>query len=351
VTLDAALRARVGALDLDLDLTAGDDEVVAILGPNGAGKTTVLRILAGLRAVDDGHVRLGDDVLDDPSAGVFVVPERRPVGVVFQDYLLFPYLSALDNVAFGLRSRGTRKAEARRIAREWLDRVGLTDHVDDKPSTLSGGQAQRVALARALATSPALLLLDEPLAALDASARGEIRRELRKHLATFAGVRLLVTHDAVDAATLADRLLVIEDGRISQTGTFDEISAHPRSGYVAELVGLNLWHGRASGGSVALDSGGELVIADTTVAGDVFVAASPRAVALFVQEPQGSPRNRWSGTVTDLDVVSDRVRVRIDGQVPVVAEITRGAASDLGLVPGASVWSAIKATDVDVYPS
>lgn len=351
MSLDAALHARVGALDLDLELAARDDEIVAILGPNGAGKTTVLRILAGLRGVDAGHVRLSEMVLDDPVAGTFVVPERRPVGVVFQDYLLFPYLSALDNVAFGLRSRGRRKAEARQIARDWLGRVGLDDHADDKPSTLSGGQAQRVALARALAPEPQLLLLDEPLAALDVTARGEIRRELRRHLASFAGVRLLVTHDPVDAATLADRLLVIEGGAISQAGTFDEISAHPRSSYVAELVGLNLWHGRAAQGSVALDGGGAIVIADSNVAGDVFVAASPRAVALFTTEPQGSPRNRWSGTVTDLDVVSDRVRVRIDGPVSVVAEVTRGAATDLALAPGASVWSAIKATDVEVYPA
>jgi molybdate transport system ATP-binding protein len=351
VSLDAALRARVGTLELDVELTAGDDEVVAILGPNGAGKTTALRILAGLQALDDGYVKLDGTVLDDPAAGVFAVPERRPVGVVFQDYLLFPYLSALDNVAFGLRSRGARKADARRVAREWLDRVGLTDQGDDKPGALSGGQAQRVALARALATDPRLLLLDEPLAALDVSARGEIRRELRRHLATFAGVRLIVTHDPVDAATLADRLLVIEGGKLSQAGTFDEISAHPRSAYVAELVGLNLLHGRIEGADVALDGGGVLSIAETGITGEVFAVVSPRAIALHLEEPHGSPRNRWVGTVVDLDVVADRVRVRIDGTIPIVAEVTRGAVQELALEPGTSVWSAIKATDVDVYPA
>ena len=351
MSLDAALRAHVGTLDLDVELQAGDDEVVALLGPNGAGKTTALRILAGLRALDDGHVHLDDDVVDDPSAGVFTVPERRPVGVVFQDYLLFPYLTALDNIAFGLRSRGARKPEARRIAHEWLERVGLADHADSKPGALSGGQAQRVALARALATNPRLLLLDEPLAALDAAARGEIRRELRRHLASFAGVRLLVTHDPVDAATLADRVLVLEDGKVSQAGTFAEVSAHPRSPYVAELVGLNLLRGRAADGAVTLDGGGAVAIADQSLAGAVFVVVSPRAVAVYRDEPHGSPRNRWSGTVSDLDVIGDRVRVRIEGSVPLVAEITRGAVQELALEPGASVWSTVKATEVDVYPA
>lgn len=349
MSLDATLRVHVGTLDLDIELQAGDDEVIALLGPNGAGKTTALRILAGLRALDEGYVRLDDDMVDDPARGVFTLPERRPVGVVFQDYLLFPNLSALDNVAFGLRSRGARKADARRTAHEWLGRVGLVDHADSKPSALSGGQAQRVALARALATNPRLLLLDEPLAALDASARGEIRRELRRHLASFVGVRLLVTHDPVDAATLADRVLVLEDGKVSQAGTFDDVSAHPRSPYVAELVGLNLLRGRAASGSVALDHGGAIAIADHAVAGDVFVVVSPRAVAVHRDQPHGSPRNRWSGTVSDLDVIGDRVRVRIEGGVPLVAEITRGAVQELMLEPGATVWSSVKATEADVY--
>jgi molybdate transport system ATP-binding protein len=349
MSLDAAIRARLGQLRLELELTADDDEVVAILGPNGAGKTTALRILAGLRSVDAGHVRLDGTELDDPASGVFVVPERRSVGIVFQDYLLFPYLTALENVAFGLRSRGTRKATARKTAREWLERVGLSEHADTKPSALSGGQAQRVALARALATEPRLLLLDEPLAALDVSARGEIRRELRRHLRAFAGIRLLVTHDPVDAATLADRLVVIEDGVVSQSGTFDEISAHPRSPYVAELVGLNLFLGTARDGTVAIGTGGELAIADTGVSGEVFAVVSPRAVAVYVDEPIGSPRNRWAGTVTDVDVVADRVRIRIDGVVPLVAEVTRSAVADLGLQPGQRVWSSVKATEIDVY--
>ncbi len=351
MSLDARLRARLGELDLDVELRASAEEVVAIIGPNGAGKTTILRILAGLLRLADGRVELDGALLDDPATGAYVVPERRPIGVVFQDYLLFPYLSARDNVAFGLRNRGASKRDARRSADEWLERVGLTDRATSKPAQLSGGQAQRVALARALATSPRLLLLDEPLAALDAGTRAEIRRELRRHLDEFAGIRLMVTHDPVDAATLADRLIVVEHGRVSQTGSVSEVSAHPRSEYVAQLVGLNLYRGDAARGSISIAGGGVLETGDSQLDGSVFAAVNPRAVALYRTEPDGSPRNRWQGTVTDLDVLADRVHVRLDGTAPVIAEITSTAADELGIEPGVQLWSVIKATDVRVYPA
>jgi molybdate transport system ATP-binding protein len=197
---------------------------VGLLGPNGAGKTTLLRVLAGLLQPDEARVVLDGRVLDDTATGEHVPAEERPVGVVFQNYVLFPHLSALENVAFGLRSRGVPKGEARRRATEWLDRVGLAQYRGSKPKHLSGGQAQRVALARAMATEPRLLLLDEPLAALDASTRLETRRELRRHLDGYDGVRLLVTHDPMEAIALAERLVVLESGRISQTGTPQEVS-------------------------------------------------------------------------------------------------------------------------------
>ena len=351
MSLEAQLRVQVGTLDLDVDLQAGDDEVVAVLGPNGAGKTTILRILAGLLRLDGGSVRLDDIVLDEPATDTYVVPEHRPIGVVFQDYLLFPYLSARDNIAFGLRNRGVPRREARQLADSWLERVGLGEHAGAKPLSLSGGQAQRVALARALATNPRLLLLDEPLAALDAGTRVEVRRELRRHLAEFAGVRIMVTHDPIDAATLADRLIVVEAGRVSQTGSVGDVSAHPRSEYVAELVGLNLYRGVATRGAILLAPGTTLETGDTRLDGDVFAAVSPRAVALYRDEPHGSPRNRWRGTVAELDVLADRVRVRIDGAAPVIAEITAAAAKDLDVQPGSELWSVVKATDVKVYPA
>src|SRR5437879_375683 len=213
MSLLAQVRLTRGSLVLDLEVAAHEGEVVAVLGPNGAGKTSLLRALAGLLPLTEGRITLDGMVLEDPGATIFVPPEQRRVGMVFQDYLLFPHLSVLENVAFGLRSRGVRRAPARRAAAAWLERLGLRSVGDARPGTLSGGQQQRVALARALATDPRLLLLDEPLSALDVSIRAEVRRDLRRHLREFPGVNLLVTHDPLEAIALADRLSVIETGR------------------------------------------------------------------------------------------------------------------------------------------
>ena len=292
--------------------------------------------------------RIDDAVMDDPAAGTFVVPERRGVGVVFQDYLLFPHLTVLENVAFGLRSRGVARAEARRRAQAWLARVGLADRAGAKPGSLSGGQQQRVALARALVTEPRLVLLDEPLAALDVGTRTELRRDLRTHLATFGGARVLVTHELLDAVALADRLVVLEDGRVAQSGAVHEVTTRPRSRYVADLVGVNLLRGVAQGHEITLDGGGVVITADP-VAGDVYVAIQPHSVSLHRAQPEGSPRNVWSGRVRGVDLLGDRVRIHVDGAVPIVAEVTAGAVGDLGLHDGVDVWATVKATDVSVY--
>ena len=350
MVLECSVRRRLGTLDLAVDVSVGE-EVVAILGPNGAGKTTLLHILAGLESIDAGHLTVDGTPWDDVAENVFVPPERRPVGMVFQDYLLFPFLTARENVAFPLRSRGVAKRDARARADEWLARVGLADRGGARPRELSGGQAQRVALARALVSEPRLLLLDEPLAALDAGARVDIRRELRRHLAEAPGARLIVTHDAVDASVLADRVVVLEDGRVAQEGTMVEIARHPRSEYVADLVGLNFFRGTARNGTVALDGGGEIVVADHTLGGAVYAAFHPRAVVLSLRANEGSARNRWAGSVTDVDVHADRVRVGIGGRVPLVAEVTPEAASELELTPGRLVVAAVKATEVRVYPA
>ncbi len=347
--LHAALALRLGSLDLDVTIDARAGETIAILGPNGAGKTTFLRAVAGLAPIDRGEVTLDGAILDDVARSVHMLAERRPVAVVFQDYLLFPHLSALENVAFGLRARGIRAADARARARAWLERLGVATHADARPRTLSGGMAQRVALARALAIEPRLLLLDEPLAALDASARGEIRRDLKRHLSAFGGIRVLVTHDPLEAIALAERLVILERGRIVQTGTAAEVTERPRSRYVAELVGVNLMRGKASAGEVTVD-GALLHTADATT-GDVFAVVHPRAVAVHRRRPEGSPRNVWPGRATSLDFQGDRVRVRIDGQLPIVAEITPAAVNDLGLDEGGEVWVSVKATEVSVYPA
>lgn len=349
-----SLRAHVvlqrGSLALSAELAITGDDVVVLLGPNAAGKTTLLRALAGLIPISRGRIVLDDTVLDDPAAGIRVPTECRPIGMLFQDYLLFPHLSALDNVAFGLRTRGLSRRAARTRAAEWLQRVGLHGHDSARPRALSGGQAQRVALARALATDPKLLLLDEPLAALDAGARAELRRELRRHLATYQGTSLVVTHDPLEAMTLADQLVVLEDGRITQTGSPLEVSAHPRSGYVADLVGVNLLRGHAHDGMIELPEGQHLVAANHRgLSGDVFAAISPRAVALYRAAPEGSPRNVWCGTAGPLDIAGDAVRVQIEGSVPLIAEVTAAAVADLRLGDGGQVWASIKASEVLVY--
>jgi len=349
VSLDAAVRLSLGVLDLDMGLAIEEGEVVALLGPNGAGKTTLLRAVAGLIALRGGHVRLDGTTLEDVATGEYIPTERRPIGVVFQDYLLFPHLSAVDNVAFGLRSRGMGKRTAGEKAVQWLDRVGLRSYARSKPAELSGGQRQRVALARALAPDPHLLLLDEPLAALDATTRAEVRRDLKRHLGSFPGLRLVVTHDPLEAAALADRLVVMENGRLVQTGTASEVTERPRSQYVADLVGVNLLKGQADHGFVRMP-GGPVVAATGAESGDVFAVIHPRAVALYRSRPDGSPRNVWPGRASGIEFIGDRVRVRIDGEVGVVAEVTPAAIKELNLGEGGEVWLSFKATDVGVYP-
>ena len=344
--LDARLVVRRGSFVLDLDLEAEPGEVVALLGPNGAGKSTALRALAGLTPISDGHIRVdGEPVHTLP-------PERRRIGMVFQDYLLFPHLSALENVAFGLRCQGVRRREARRRAAGWLERVGLADHAQARPRALSGGQAQRVALARALAVEPGLLLLDEPLSALDAHTRLEIRAALRRHLAGFGGAAVLVTHDPLDAMVLADRLVVLEDGRVVQRGDPAEVARRPRTDYVARLVGLNLYRGRASGGTVTLHDGGFRMDTVDRLDGEVFLAFAPSSVALHRARPEGSPRNTWPARVGAVERHGDRVRVRLDGPpLPAAADVTPGAVAELQLTEGTRLWAAVKATETRVYPA
>jgi molybdate transport system ATP-binding protein len=350
VSLDASIQLTLGPLDLDMELTIEEGEVVALLGPNGAGKTTLLRAIAGLIPFKSGHVRLDGKVLEDTASNQYVPTERRPIGFVFQDYLLFPHLNVIENVAFGLRSRGMSRRAAAGKALEWLDQVGLEGYAQAKPAELSGGQRQRVALARALAPNPRLLLLDEPLAALDVTTRAEVRRDLKRHLESFEGIRLLVTHDPLEAVALADRLIVIEKGHLVQTGSPPEVTERPRSQYVADLVGVNLLRGEADHGSIRLASG-PMVAAAGAELGEVFAVVHPRAVAIHRAHPEGSPRNVWPGRATSIELLGNRVRVRIDGEVPMVAEVTPAALRELSLVEGGDVWLSFKSTDVGVYPA
>ncbi|WP_326593085.1 ABC transporter permease [Streptomyces sp. NBC_01294] len=326
-----------------LTLDAAPGTTIAVVGENGAGKTTLLRALLGLTPRAHADLRLGDtDVTALP-------PHKRQVAWVPQDGALFPHLSALANTAYGLRARRVPRADARREAQAWLDRLGVGHLAQRRPAQLSGGQAQRVALARALAARPRLLLLDEPLAALDQTTRARVRHTLRTHLAGFGGVCLIVTHDPVEAVSLADRVLVLADGRALQDAPPSEVTRHPRSPWVARMLGRNAWPGIASADGLALAEGGRLVVAEALPEGAQALAIiAPEAVSVHRDRPGGSPRNVWQGTVREITAVGSRLRVLIAsaGAPDLVAEITPEAAAELGIVDGADVWTSVKATEV-----
>ena len=349
LVFDAEVRRGGFALAVSLNATCG--EVLGLLGPNGAGKSTLLGAVAGLTPVSAGHITLAGQVLDDADAGAFVEASGRPVGFVFQNYRLFPHLTVAENVAFSPRARGQGRQAARSAASHWLDRLGLADLADRKPGQLSGGQAQRVALARALAGQPELLLLDEPLSALDAGTRLDVQAELKRHLADFPGPCLLVTHDPLEALVLADRLLVLEGGRVVQEGTPAQIARQPATDYVAKLVGLNLYAGQADGAQVKLTGGGAFVVADTGQHGDVLVAVRPSAVVVSSQRPQpSSARNTWPAKITGLTLLADRVRLDLEGQPHALVDVTPAAVAELSLRSGSEVWLTTKATDLEIYP-
>jgi ABC-type sulfate/molybdate transport systems ATPase subunit len=316
--LDAELEVR-GRLEAAISAAPGD--VVAVVGPNGAGKTTLVHALAGLEGAR-GHARIdGADLLGLP-------PQERAVGVVFQDRRLFPHLSALENVAFGPRVQGADQAAARAAAHEALDRLGVADLADRRPKRLSGGQAQRVAIARALVTEPRLLLLDEPFTGLDVRVAAELRIELAHRLSEYSGVTILVTHDALDALTLANRVVVLDAGKVVQAGSPDEVAARPQTEHVARLVGLN-------------------VVRD----GAVLRAFPPSAVTVALDRPADSSRNHWAGTVRGAAPHGDAVRLQVgtDGGPDLIADVTPAATRDLGLATGRRVWLAVKETAITSY--
>lgn len=341
---------RRGDLRVDTHLSVGPGEVVALLGPNGAGKSSVLGALAGVLALEDGRIDLAGVTLADAERGEHVPARLRHVGLVVQDYLLFPHLSVLENVAFGLRARGVGRREARERAGGWVRRMGLDGYEGRRPRELSGGQAQRVALARALIVEPRLLLLDEPLAALDAGTRPSVRAGLRRHLRAYDGCALVVTHDPLEAMVLGDRVVVVEQGQVVQEGEPGELARHPRTDYVARLVGLNLSRGHASGSVVRLTSGAELVVAHPAD-GPVFAAFTPTAVTLSRRRPEGSARNAWPGRAVDVERHGDLVRVTMEGALPLLADITPLAVAELEVAPGVELWASVKASEVSVYPA
>jgi molybdate transport system ATP-binding protein len=341
---------REDGFSLDVSLAIPPGRTVALLGPNGAGKSTVVGAIAGVIAIDRGSIELDGVTLDARSGDVFLPSEERNVGVMFQDHLLFAHMSVVDNIGFGLRSRGMPKGEAETLASEWCDRFDLSGLERRSTRELSGGQAQRVALARALATNPSVLLLDEPLAALDVTTRARARRVLLEHLRGFAGPRLLITHDPAEAFLLADEIHVIEDGAITQVGSAEEITRGPMTDYAADLAGTNLLRGDAAHG-VVLVGDHVIHVADTPRDGPALLTIHPRAISLHRQRPEGSPRNSWQATVTHIETMADRSRVSVSSPVPLTSEVTSEAVAVLGVEVGSTVWLSIKATEIGIERS
>jgi molybdopterin-binding protein len=336
------MKASITTPWVTADLAAEPGEVIAVVGPNGAGKSTLLRALAGLTAATGSILLSGREVIDLP-------PQQRGIGWVPQERMLFERSSALDNAAYGLRARGIPRAEARRTALEWLQQLGIADLADRRPSALSGGQAARVALARALAPEPALVLLDEPLAALDAATRDDVRRLLRSTLTRSRAPALIVTHDVVDVVALADRVLVLEQGKVAQDATPTAVAAAPQTAWVAGLLGQNAWRGTTDDTGLVVDGGGHVSAAEPGPPGHAALAlAEPSAITLHRRRPEGSARTVIEGDVAELRALGGRVRVVVRGRPDVMAEVTAAAAAELRLAEGGYVYASLKATEVRI---
>jgi molybdate transport system ATP-binding protein len=351
--------ATVAARHLDVEFDVAAGEVLAVLGPNGAGKSTTMDVIAGLLRPDAGVVRVGGRTLTDTAAGIQVATHDRRVGLLLQDPLLFPHLSAQANVEFAPRSRGAGRARARAVATRWLAEVGVSDLGGRKPGQLSGGQAQRVAIARALAAEPEALLLDEPLAGLDVAVAASVRAVLRQVSAVAGRATVLITHDLLDVLTLADRVMVIEAGEVAEIGPVAEVLAAPRSLFGARLAGVNVVRGSLDGPNVLRGADGTAwhgtPAEDLTSLPAVVAVFSPTAVAVYRDRPTGSPRNCVKVAVAELHTNGATVRVRgdeqADGAPGLAADITAEAAADLRLAAGDSVWFTVKAQEVALHPA
>lgn len=348
MTLVVRITRDIGPHLLDVDLEVATGERLVIVGPNGAGKTSLLRSIIGLDPAGDGRIALGSEVWHDSATGADTAVEARRVGFVPQYPTLLAHLDALANVAYGPRSRGAGRAESRTIAMSAMETLAV-DHLSGRrPDTLSGGEAQRVAIARALAIEPNLLVLDEPTSALDIAARPGMRALISTATAPSETPAVIVTHDAVDALTLGDRIAVLEQGRLTQVGTGRELAAAPRTPYVAELLGINLIRGSLRG-SVLSTGAFELTVGAHDIDdGPAIATVRPRSISLHRSRPEGSPRNVWQSRVTSIDRGADRVRVRLTEPVEIVVDLTPAGLSAIGVGEGDEVWASVKASEVTV---
>lgn len=354
-TLGFAARVERDAFTLDVAFEVGSGETLVLAGPNGAGKSTCLDVLAGLIRPAQGHVRLGAEVWFDGATGAWRDPEHRRIGFVPQDRALFPHLSVRGNVEYGARARGARGGALRAAGEDWMRRLAIDSLSERKAFALSGGQQQRVALARALASGARVLLLDEPLSALDVSSRAEIRADLRRILSDVRLPAVIVTHDPTDASILGDRIAVMHAGRIAQCGTSQDLLFRPSTPFVADLIRTNLIRARLHEGSGlrrATYEGVEFhVLAGSTPSGNALLEFDPSAVVVSTERSVGSPQNVFQGTVASLVPLEDRIRMVAQVGCAIAADLTREAVADMGIAPGRSIWIAIKATAIRVHPS
>lgn len=350
------VQSRLERRDVEFDVAFEDGEVLAVLGPNGVGKSTLLLMIAGLLRPDRGRIEIGGTVVTDTSTGTFVPPHARGVAMLSQQAMLFPHMSAAANVAYAPRCKGRSRSAARAAAERWLDAVGAVDLADRRPAQLSGGQAQRVAVARALAVEPRLLLLDEPMAALDVTAAPALRRLLRDVVRGDGRTAIIVTHDLLDALAIADKVIVIDKGRVVESGPVRNVLTTPRSDFAARIAGINLIPGTVAEPGVLRTAWGTDVagVGDAPPGVAAIALFRPSAVAVHLDPPHGSPRNVIALTVAELDIHGTTVRIRSadqpDGGTGLAADITAAAAADLALEPGKSVYFVVKAQEVELHP-
>ncbi len=360
---DLDVAVAVDSRGVDLAFRVGAGEVLAVLGPNGAGKSTAAAVIAGVLRADRAVVRVGRRTLTDTATGVDVAVHHRRVGLLAQEPLLFPHLTALGNVEFAARRLGGRRAVTCARARGWLARVDAEDVADRRPAALSGGQARRVALARALAAEPDVLLLDEPLTGLDVSAASSVRTVLRtviRREGVDAGRPvLLITHDLLDVLALADRVLVVESGQIAEEGSVATVLGAPRSAFGARFAGVNVVRGELVGPTAVRGPDGLIwhgIAAEPLGLGtdsQALAVFSPASVAVFRERPQGSPRNSVGVRIAALEVIGSAVRVRADEQADgapgIAADLTAESVAELRLAVGVTAWFTVKAQEIRLH--
>lgn len=350
--LEANVQARAGRFEVACELAVEAGKAVALVGASGAGKTTVLRALAGLVHPQSGRVSCDGACWYDADRGIFLTPQDRSCGMVFAEYALFRHMSALENVCFGLRALGSGRAMAQTKARELMVLFDIESLASRRASTLSSGEMQRVAIARALATSPQVLLLDEPLSAVDVERRAPIRASILRHIEEAGIAIVVVTHDPIEALLFARDLIVMEGGAVVQRGRAPDLRERPKSRYVAAFAGVNLYEGMAkpeTGGiSTVAVNGAELAVIGRWE-GRVAIVVDPDAVVLSKDKPRSSARNCLEGPVVQAYAEGNAVRVSIASTPPVIARISQKSAAELDVKPGAFLYASFKAGEVRVH--